>query len=160
LPTAAFTIWGGIAGTILRRDSDDAQKLKIFVLVGLIGVVTGFLLDAFIPMIKRIATPSVVLETGGWCFLALAFSYWLVDIRRIQRIPFFFAVVGMNPLFIYMFSQLGGTSLLSTIVKPVAYGLFFWSNEAVIIYATGLLTWLFLWYLCFWLYRHKIFFKI
>ena len=160
LPTAAFTIWGGIAGTILRQDSDYRRKIRIFLLVGAVGVAAGFLLDPFIPMIKRIATPSVVLETGGWCFIALAFSYWLVDIRQIRKVPFFFAVVGMNPLFIYMFSQLGGTSLVSSIVKPVAYGLFFWSNETVIVYAAGLLTWLFLWYMCYWLYRHKIFFKI
>ena len=160
LPTAAFTIWGAMAGIILRRESLYQQKLKILVLVGLIGVVTGFALDPFIPMIKRIATASVVLETGGWCFIALAFSYWMVDIKKIQRIPFFFAIVGMNPLFIYMFSQLGGTSLLSDVTRPIAYGLFFWANETTIVYATGLLTWLALWYLCFWLYRHKIFFKI
>jgi predicted acyltransferase len=160
LPTAAYTIWGAIAGTILRRDSDYRQKLKIFLMAGIIGVVGGLLLDPVIPMIKRIATASVVLETGGWCFIALAFSYWLIDIRRVQKLPFFFAIVGMNPLFIYMFSQLGGTALLSDIARPLAYGLFFRTNETTIVYASGVLTWVMLWYLCFWLYRHRIFFKI
>lgn len=160
LPTAAFTIWGAIAGTILRNNSPYKQKLKIFLLAGVIGVVAGFVLDPFIPMIKRIATTSVILETGGWCFIVLAFSYWLVDIKKVQKIPFFFAIVGMNPLFIYMFSQLGGASFLSSIATPIAYGSFFWSDETAVVYATGLLTWFLLWYMCFWLYRHRIFFKV
>lgn len=160
VPTAAFTIWGVVAGLILRRDTPYQQKLKILIIAGVIGIVAGFLLDPIIPMIKRIATASVVIETGGWCFIALAFSYWLVDIKKIQKIPLFFAIVGMNPLFIYVFAQLGGSSFLSDIVKPVGYGLFFWTNETVMVHAVGLLTWFLLWYLCFWLYKHKIFIKI
>ncbi len=160
VPTAAFAIWGVVAGLILRSERSNKQKLKILLTAGIIGIIVGFALDPFIPMIKRIATASIVIETGGWCFVVLALSYWMVDIKKIQKIPKFFAIVGMNPLFIYLFAQVGGTALLSRIAKPFSYGLFFWSGETGLAYANGVLTWFLLWYICFWLYKHKIFIKI
>jgi len=100
VPTAAFTIWGVVAGLILRSDRTYRQKITILLIAGVIGIIAGLALDPVIPMIKRIATASITLLTGGACLLALAFSYWIVDIKKVHRIPMFFAIVGMNPLFI------------------------------------------------------------
>jgi predicted acyltransferase len=160
LPTAAFCIWGVMAGLVLRSGRTWQQKIKIMVAAGMIGVVAGFALDPLTPMIKRIATSSVVLETGGWCFLALAFCYWVIDIRNFRRIPWFFAIVGMNPLFIYLLTQVGGTSFLEKLAAPFGYALFFWSGPPAIEFATAVITWFFLWYICFWLYKNKIFIKV
>ena len=160
LPTTAFAIWGVLAGLVLRSGRSHQRKIQMLLTTGVLGIFAGFALDPFVPMIKRIATSSVVIETGGWCFVALALSYWLVDIKKFQTIPFFFAIVGMNPLVIYVFAQVGGTSFLSHLARPVGYGLFFWSNESVVEYATALITWFLLWYMCFWLYKRNIFIKI
>lgn len=160
LPTAAFTIWGVMAGLILRSERTWQQKIKILGMAGLVGIVAGFALDPVTPMIKRIATSSVVLETGGWCFVALAFSYWMIDIKGIRKVPLFFAIVGMNPLFIYLFTQVGGESFLRDLAQPFGYALLFWSGDSAVAFATAAITWFFLWYLCFWLYKHKIFIKI
>jgi predicted acyltransferase len=160
LPTSAFTIWGVLAGLLLRSDRTWQQKIKVMLIAGITGIVLGLALDPVVPMIKRIATSSIVLETGGWCFVALAFSYWLVDIKKVQRIPLFFAIVGMNPLVIYFFDQVGGTSFLSRIARPFGYGLFFWAGEETIAYATALITWFLLWYICYWLYKRRIFVKV
>jgi predicted acyltransferase len=160
VPTAAFTIWGVVAGLILRSERTDYQKVKILAIAGVAGIVAGFALNEVTPIIKRIATSSYVIETGGWCLLALAFSYWMIEMMKVQKVPWFFAVVGMNCLFIYLFDQVGGGSFLSHIVKPFAYGLFFWAGETGVAYARALLTWAFLWYICFWLYQKKILIKI
>jgi predicted acyltransferase len=160
IPTAAFAIWGAVSGLLLRSDRSYQEKIKILLIAGFIGIVTGLILEPFVPMIKRIATVSVIIETGGWCLVVLAFSYWLVDIQKIQKIPRFFAIVGMNPLFIYLFAQFGGARFLTRIVKPFAYGLFSWIGEKEVEYAIALLVWFLLWYLCFWLYKNKIFIKI
>ena len=160
VPTAAFTIWGVMAGLVLRSGRTWQQKIKIMVVAGAIGVVAGFALDPLTPMIKRIATSSVVLETGGWCFLALAFSYWVIDIKKFRRIPWFFAIVGMNPLFIYLFTQVGGASFLEDLARPLGYALFFWYGPQAIEFASAAITWFFLWYICFWLYKNKIFIKV
>lgn len=157
---AAFTIWGVVAGLVMRSDSTSGKKMKILLIAGLVGIAAGFALEPLTPFIKRLGTSSFVIEAGGWCFLALALSYWLVDIKKVHKVPFFFAIVGMNPLFIYLFEQVGGASFLSHIVKPFTYGVFFWTDPLWISYATSLVTWFLLWYLCYWLYKHKILIKI
>lgn len=159
VPTCAFTIWGVISGLILRSKRPWQNKMVLLILPGLIGIIAGIALDPVIPFIKRIGTTSIILETGGWCLVVLAISYWAVDIKKNQKIPFFFAIVGMNPLFIYLFAQFGGGEFLRHIAKPFAKAIFFW-NATWFEYATALITWFFLWYLCYWLYKHKILIKI
>lgn len=160
VPTAAFTIWGVLAGLLIRSDRTNNQKIRILLIAGAIGIIAGLALSTVTPFIKKIGTSSIILETGGWCLVLMAFSFWLVDVRKIQKIPLFFAIVGMNPLFIYLFGQVGGGNFLSHIAKPFANGLFFWSGEAVIAYVNALLTWFLLWYICYFLYRNKTFIKI
>jgi len=94
--------------------------------VGLIGIVVGYGLDPITPITKRISTSSFVIVTGGWCLLALAFLYWLIEVRRIRKWSFLFVVVGMNPLFIYLFSHTVGRQ---------------WFNDAVAIFTNGFLEW-------------------
>lgn len=160
VPTAAFTIWGVMAGQILRSDRTNKRKLKILLIAGVIGIVAGLAWSAVTPFIKKIGTSSIILETGGWCLVTMAFAYWLVDIKKIQKIPLFFGIVGMNPLFIYLFGQVGGGSFLAHIAKPFSYGLFFWTGPVFVIYFNAFLTWFFLWYICYFLYKNKIFIKI
>ncbi|WEK20991.1 MAG: DUF5009 domain-containing protein [Candidatus Pedobacter colombiensis] len=160
VPTAALTIWGVVAGLILRSNRTHRHKIRILLTAGAICVSAGFALGFFTPMIKRIGTSSIILETGGWSIIMLAFSYWLVDVMKIRKVPAFFAVVGMNSLFIYLFEQTGGASFLARIVKPFAYTCFFWLGETGVNYGTAVFTWFLLWYICYWLYKRKIFIKI
>src|SRR5258706_15944554 len=68
LPTAAHTIWGAIAGKLLLSDKSEKQKLQWLVTAGAVALVLGFAMDFTItPIIKRIATSSFVLASGGWC---------------------------------------------------------------------------------------------
>ncbi len=160
VPTAAFTVWGAVAGLLLRSERSDSQKMRILLLAGAVGILAGLVLNPVTPIIKRIATSSYVIETGGLCFVALALSYWLVDMRKIQKVPKFFAIVGMNCLFIYLFDQVRGAAFLAHIAKPFLYALFFWTGEGGLAYANALATWFLLWYLCYWLYQRKILIKV
>ncbi|HFE65568.1 MAG TPA: DUF5009 domain-containing protein, partial [Caldithrix sp.] len=101
LPTAAHTIWGVLAGKLLLSGRSHGEKLKLLIISGVIGLVAGYALDPFTPIIKRISTSSFVLVSGGWSLLALAFFYWLIDVRKIHRWARFLIIVGMNSLFIY-----------------------------------------------------------
>jgi predicted acyltransferase len=158
--TSAYTIWGVLAGLSLQSGQTPGRKLKILVTAGLIGIISGLVLSSFIPFIKKIATASVVLETGGWCFVIMAISYWLVDLKMIRRVPGFFTVVGMNSLFIYFFAQIGIGAFLARMARPFSYTLFFWAGEPVMAYMNAFLTWFLLWYLCYFLYKNRIFIKV
>jgi len=141
-------------------DRTPGQKIKILVVAGLIGVVVGYALNPISPIIKRICTSSFVIVSGGWCLLALVFSFWLIDVKKVQNWSRFFAIVGMNSIFIYLFTNTGGSDLLYRIVKPFTRGLFAWTGELGANIIAGLVVWGLLWYICYWLYKRKIFIKI
>lgn len=160
IPTTAHTIWGVLAGQLLISDRPEGQKIKILVFAGLIGILIGYALNPIMPIIKRIATSSFVIVSGSWCLLALVFSYWLIDIKKIRKWAKFFAIVGMNPLFIYLFAHVGGDELIYKIVKPFTMGIFSWAGDLSAKIITSAVVWFCLWYICYWLYKRKIFIKI
>lgn len=160
IPTTAHTMWGVMAGQWLMSDRDPNQKTLRLVALGLVGVVVGYAMDPITPIIKRICTSSFVIVSGGWCFVTLAFSYWAIDVLKIQKWSKMFVIVGLNPLFIYLFSELGGGVFLYRIAKPFTMALFSWCGELNAEIITSMVTWAMLWYLCYWLYQRKIVIKI
>lgn len=160
IPTTAHTIWGVIAGMILMNEWPQSRKIKTLLVAGAIGVVVGLALDPVVPIIKRICTPSFVIASGGWAMIALALSYWIIDGLKVSKGVRFFAVVGMNPLFIYLFSHIGGAALVSKIYKPFVPLFFSWGGDLAIDIVVSSLTWFTLWYICYWLYKQKIFIRI
>jgi predicted acyltransferase len=163
LSTTAHTLWGAMAGTLLLSDKPGNEKVKWLWVAGGVALVTGYALDFTItPIIKRIATPSFVLASGGWCLLALAFLYWWIDIRAHRKYLFFFTVVGMNSLFIYLFFEIVGNRWFNGYVNALAGGLLGMANvPAYLIGIIASLVIFFLeWSLCLFLYKKKIFFKV
>ena len=160
VPTTAHTMWGVLAGQLLRSERSPGQKIRILAIAGLLGVIAGYALNPVTPIVKRICTSSFVILSGGWCLLSLAFSYWLIDVKKIQRWPRVFTYVGSNSLFIYLLTNTGGAEWLGKIVKPFTMGFFAWSGDLSAKIITSLVLWWLLWYLCYWLYQRKIFIKI
>jgi predicted acyltransferase len=160
VPTTAHTIWGVIAGTLLMKQWPHRKTILTLLVPGLIGMVIGYSMDPFIPIIKRLCTSSFIIVSGGWCFVALAFSYWLIDVMNFRKVALFFAIVGMNPIFIYLFSNLGGKRLLVRMVKPFTSRLFVWSGDLAVNMITIVVVAAMVWYICYFLYRRKIFIRI
>jgi len=160
IPTAAHTIWGVVAGKLLMSDRKPYQKIKILLISGGVGLIIGYSMNPLIPMIKHICTSSFVIASGGWCLIGLAVSYWLIDVMNFRKFPVFFAIVGMNPLFIYLFGHIGGSHLLRNVAKPFTNGLLSWSNDLTRGFALSLVVWAMLWYICYFLYKRKIFIKL
>jgi predicted acyltransferase len=136
------------------------KKIGILAMAGLAGVVVGFALTPVSPMIKRICTSSFVLASGGFCLRMLAFSYWFIDVKGLRKWTTFFNIVGMNSLFIYIFTQTGATEWLAHLVKPFANAFFGWTGTLGAEIVVSLAAWALLWSMCYWLYRRKILIKI
>jgi predicted acyltransferase len=160
IPTAAHTIWGVLAGQWLMSGRMPRKKIALLAGLGAAGVAAGFALTAVSPMIKRISTSSFVVASGGFCLLALAFSYWLIDVRKFRKWAVFLNIVGMNSLFIYLFTESGGTSWVTRLVQPFTLGLLGWTGALSGAIVTSLAAWAVLWSMCYWLYRKKILIRI
>ena len=165
IPTAAHTIWGAVCGAVLlNKEMLPMAKVRNFAIAGIIGLLIGYSLDLFsiTPIVKRISTVSFVFASGGWCLLTLAFFYWLVDIKGHQKWTRMFVIVGTNSIFIYLFAEVLGHRWLSGFVHIFndgflgALGL---SPEALAV-TNALFTLAIMWYLCYFLYQKKVFFKI
>ena len=164
IPTAAHTIWGAMCGALLLSEKADNQKIKILSLAGLAALALGYGLDwaGITPIVKRISTISFVFASGGWALLALAFFYWLVDVRQVKKWVWPFAIIGMNSIFIYLFFETVGSQWLDKTVRIFSDGFLgmLEVTEAGLAFAGAALAWLALWYVCWFLYKHKIFIKI
>ena len=164
LPTAAHTIWGAICGKLLLSDLDERDKLKYLLLAAGSGIVIGYGLDlsGITPIIKRIATSSFVIVSGGWALLTLAFFYWLVDMKGYQKWTQFFAIVGMNSIFIYLFGETIGVQWLGGFGKVFSYSIFgaLGVSDLGLAVINGFFVLALMWYLCYFLYKQKLFFKI
>ncbi|PIF05540.1 MAG: DUF5009 domain-containing protein [Draconibacterium sp.] len=161
--TTAHTIWGLLCGILLKSTKTPQKKLQNLIIAGVAALAVGYALDLLniTPIIKKIATSSFVFASGGWTILTLAFCYWLIDVKKVfingSRV---FIIVGMNSIFIYLFFHVGGARLISTIVGPFAALLFGWAGKLNVETITSIGVWAVLWYLCYWLYKNRIFFKI
>ena len=160
IPTTAHTIWGVLTGQLLMSSRTKIQKFKILVISGLTGIIIGYALSPVTPIIKHIATSSFVFVSGGYTLLTLAFSYWLIDIKKQKKGTLFFAIVGMNPLFIYLFAHVGGADFIDKIIQPFTMTLFGWMGNLTADILTSLVVIFLLWYICYWFYKKKIFIKL
>ena len=164
IPTAAHTIWGVVAGQMLMSEKPAMVKFKKIALAGVVILATGYLLDwtSVTPIIKRICTSSFVLASGGWALLALAFSYWLIDIKKINNWIFPFVIFGTNAIFIYMFFNTVGEQWFNDFVSIFTGGILGWfgASEFVTNLISSLTILTLEWFLCYYLYKKRIFFRI
>ena len=160
IPTTAHTIWGVLVGQLLRSNSLKKYKLKVLLIAGITGIIIGYGLDPLTPIVKRICTSSFVLVSGGYSILAMALCFWAIDMKDWQRGTWVFTIVGMNSLFIYLFAHIGGADFIKEIIQPFTRSLLGWLGELESEMITSLLVLYLMWYLTYWLYKRRIFFKI
>lgn len=163
ISTTAHTVWGVMCGRLLMSGRTPAKKIQALLIAGISALIVGYSLDLLniTPIIKRIATVSFIFASGGWTILVLCFCYWLIDIKKLfVKGSKFFIIVGMNSIFIYIFFSVGGSRLLREIAEPFSKLFFSWGGELMVGVITSLIIWAGLWYMCYWLYKNKLFVKI
>lgn len=163
IPTAAHTIWGALAGKLLLSNKPGNEKIKWLLIAGVAGLIIGYGMNFTItPIIKRIATSSFVLASGGWCLLALCLFYWWIDILNHKKHLQFFIVVGMNSLLIYLFFEIVGDRWFNGYIGDLTNGLMGMAgiSSGLMGIVTSLTIFALEWLLCWFLYKKGIFFKI
>ena len=158
LSSAANTIFGMMAGELLVTTLAPARKVKVLVLSGIAGVAAGFALSALIPLNKKIWSPSFALYSTGMTLLALLLFYWIFDIRQSRRWTTLLLAVGANSIFIYLFHEILHGWLNHTALVFTQWAVDLWTPGGKALTTLSVIA--FQLYICYWLYRRKIFFKI
>lgn len=78
ISTSAHTIWGVLAGQLLLSNRPAREKMRYLIGSGIVLLLMGFGLDwtGVTPIIKRIATSTFVLASGGWAFFEIVGDRW------------------------------------------------------------------------------------
>lgn len=165
IPTAAHTIWGVVCGQILLSKRTVAAKLKPFIIGGITILVLGYAMDwlHITPIIKRLATTSFTLASGGWAILTLALFYWWIDVRdNPKKWLRIFSVVGTNSIFIYLFAETVGSQWFRDFGRIFTEGLLapVGVPEDVILVVNSLFVLFIFWYITYFLDQRKVYFKV
>ena len=157
IPALCITVFGSIAGDILRRDDSENKRTITLVIIGVAAVAIGLLWNLHFPINKKLWSSSFIMLTSGLGFLILALFYWVIDVKGYKKWTFFFKVIGMNSLTVYFvyhlvnFRQMS-RMLLGGIYAPLPEQ---W-HEVIEALGAWSLVWLFLYFL----YKKGIFIKI
>ncbi len=157
LPALCITVFGSMAGDLIRSKSSENKKTLNLVLIGTLCVLIGIIWNMHFPINKRLWSSSFIMLTSGLGFLILALFYWIIDVKGYQKWTFFFKVIGVNSLtiyFAYRFINFSYTSklLIGGLYAPLSEQ---WHGPINALGAMGLV-----WLLLYILYKKGIFIKI
>lgn len=157
LPALCITVFGSIAGDILRNKATENKKTINLVLIGILTVVIGLVWNMHFPINKRLWSSSFIMLTSGLGFLILALFYWVIDVRGFKKWTFFFKVIGLNSLTIYFAYRFIDFGYTSSALFGGLYGTLT-ENWHEVFNALGAIA--LVWLLLYILYKNKIFIKI
>lgn len=164
ISSSAHTIWGLMAGRLLMTDKVAKEKMWQLIRAGVVAIIIGAGMDiaGITPMLKWNSSSSFVLVTGGIALVVLAVSYYLIDGKHRRNNLSFFTIVGMNSIFIYLFFIFIGDKWLNGHMNVLVSGLLSFVNIPLAVGAviSCLVVIAIEWYLCYFLYKKKLFFKL
>lgn len=106
IPAIATTLIGVLAGTWLRSNRSQHEKVAGLMVAGFALLILGSIFDLFFPINKKIWTSSYVVFTGGWALLCLGFCYYVIDVQGWRRWATPFLVFGTNAITAFFASGL------------------------------------------------------
>lgn len=157
IPSTVWTLTGAWVGRMLMTSNghrDNLMKLAGGMILSFAG---AFALRPWIPFIKQLCTASFILYSLAWVLVMLIGFYLVIEILGYRKWTFALVVVGMNSIFIYFVSEVL-FRWLDHAVGVFTFQYNFIGRLAPVAQATTVL--LVMWYMCYWLYRRAIFFKL
>lgn len=150
---------GYLVGLFLVGKKQEGATWETAGKLAAIGAGTLLLAHAagtFYPIIKNMWTQSFVFAAVGWSLLTFAVFYTLFDVLKLEKLAFFFKIIGVNAIAIYVLKWIFPFKNLSALIFGGVAELSGIYAGCVLAVGTIALEWA----LLLWLYRRKIFFKI
>jgi predicted acyltransferase len=163
-------IFGYIAGDYIQKKGKNYEMLTGLFVAGVAMILTGFCWDMVFPINKKIWTSSYTVYTSGLAMITLATMIYLIEFRNMKGwLSRFFDVFGKNALFVFALSaflikgfaliKLGnGLNPWNWLYKKVLVNIPGDPRLPSMIYAICVIT--FMWFICWWLDKKKIYIKV
>ena len=155
IPTISTTLLGLLIGELLMSARSKQNKARFIGGIGLGCLAIGFGTSLVVPVVMKMWTASYALLSAGWACLMLLVFYWLIDVLGFRKWAFPLTVIGMNAIFIYMFTSL---IHLDPIVDVFTRGIVrVWPDSGLLFQQVTILA--VEWVILFWMYKRKVFVK-
>lgn len=106
MPAIATALFGILCGHLLKLDKTLQDKVLRMLFLGAALMTAGYICNIWMPINKKLWTPSFALFMAGLDFALLAAFLWIVDIRGHRGLVKPLVIIGLNPITIYMLSEL------------------------------------------------------
>lgn len=170
IPAIVNVIFGYLVGDYIQKKGKNYEMLTGLFVAGVAMIVTGFMWDTVFPINKKIWTSSYTIYTCGLATLTIATMIYLIEFRNVKGfLSRFFDVFGKNALFVFALSaflpKTFGLIRMGDGVNP-----WNWLYERALVhipgdprvgsllYALAVIT--FMWLICYWLDKKKIYIKV
>ncbi len=157
LTSTVTTLFGVWTGQLLRTNRSHRDKMRIIAISAVVCLAVGWAIHPWNPIIKRICTTSFTLYSAGWVLLMLLAFYWVVEVKGYKKWTFPLVVIGANSIFIYSIHQVL-QHWLDRAIGVFTFDFKWIGDFAPVLQSCAVLF--AMWYLCYWLYQRKIFFKL
>lgn len=157
ITSTATTLFGVWTGQLLQGGKSHREKMRILAFWAVICLAVGLAIHPWNPIVKRICTTSFTIYSTGWVLLMLVAFYWLVEVKGYRKWTFPLIVIGANSIFIYSLEEVL-RGWLNRAVGVFTFRYQFLGDYAPVAQACTVL--LVMWYMCYWLYKRKIYFKL
>jgi len=158
IPATATIIFGVMAGQLIMNRLPQRKTMLILLIAGVSGIAMGLAVSPWLPLIKRIWTPSFAVYAAGWTTLILLFFYWSIEVMGWKKWAFPLVVVGMNSIAAYVIGNAFGgwfrsasNAWIGWLKEPL--------GEAWFPVFQRFLFMCVAWSVLYWLYRRRVFFK-
>lgn len=170
LPAITQVIMGYMVGHYIQKKGKNFEMLSNLFVAGVVMLVTGFCWDMVFPINKKIWTSSYVIYTTGLGILTIALMIYLIEFKSYKGWPTrFFDVFGKNALFVFALSaflpkglgliRLGnGVNPWNWMYKKVFVNIPGDPRIGSLLFALFIIT--FMWLICWWLDKKKIYVKV
>jgi len=166
------TLFGALTGQLILSKNTPKKKMLWLLIFGGSNILLGLYINNWLPINKQLWTPSFAIFTAGIAEIVYALCYWLVDIKKYQKIFRPLQIYGLNSLvsfvvsiiifkasiFIFVISSSGAVST----IKSYCYTRLFLpviGNEMYASLAHAITFELFMYIIAYILYRSKIIIK-
>jgi predicted acyltransferase len=170
LPAITQVIMGYMVGHYIQKKGKNFEMLSNLFVAGVVMLGTGFCWDMVFPINKKIWTSSYVIYTTGLGILTIALMIYLIEFKSYKGWPTrFFDVFGKNALFVFALSaflpkglgliRLGnGVNPWNWMYKKVFVNIPGDPRIGSLLFALFIIT--FMWLICWWLDKKKIYVKV
>ena len=106
MPAIANVVAGYTVGEYVQKKGKDFEGLAKLLLTGALLLFLAYCWNMSFPINKKLWTSSFVLITVGLDCVILSAIIYLIDFKNKIRFVYFFEVLGKNPLFVYLLSEI------------------------------------------------------